>query len=341
MKVLFVYQFLTLGGVEVVLRGRLDELNRRGIDARVLFLESCGGESIFEDVGDWVYVGNSESLFREVLDSLQPSVISVIDTPSVIGSLRRLAPAAAIVCEVHTPYAENQKYLLDSALLADVTGFIVPTESQSELVHERIAITRPVRVVPNFLPQSFIAESEPASVPSRPTVLWVGRLDPLKNWRAFIEIAGRVAQQVDSDFWLIGSGFYVSQSEKESLQALVKEHHLEGRFRHLARVNHIEMPAMYAAVAKSGGCLLSTSWAESFGLAVLEAMAAGCPVIVPDVIGLRDVVTNGETGLLYPALNIERASTLVVELITNDRRRVGASHERSTTRPFLFARPLS
>jgi hypothetical protein len=62
-----------------------------------------------------------------------------------------------------------------------------------------------------------------------------------------------------------------------------------------------QLPAFYSEVARSGGALLCTSRAEGMPLAVLEAMACGCPVIGPDVRGVRDVLTGPLRRWLYPA----------------------------------------
>ena len=61
-----------------------------------------------------------------------------------------------------------------------------------------------------------------------------------------------------------------------------------------------EMPAFYRAVAASGGCLLTTSRYEAFGLALAEAQACGCPVIGPDLGAINEVVRPEHGGVLYP-----------------------------------------
>ena len=47
-------------------------------------------------------------------------------------------------------------------------------------------------------------------------------------------------------------------------------------------------------------CWFCRRWPRGFGLVLIEAMAAGVPVVATDVSGVRDVVRNGETGLLVP-----------------------------------------
>ena len=64
---------------------------------------------------------------------------------------------------------------------------------------------------------------------------------------------------------------------------------------------HADMPAALAAA----DLLLHTCPTEPFGLVVLEAMASGLPVLVPDTGGAGDLVIPGLTGLHYRAGNAE------------------------------------
>ena len=52
----------------------------------------------------------------------------------------------------------------------------------------------------------------------------------------------------------------------------------------------------------------SDSIQETFGLAVLEAMAVGLPVVASDWDGYRDIVRDGETGFLAPTLMVDGAT---------------------------------
>ena len=53
---------------------------------------------------------------------------------------------------------------------------------------------------------------------------------------------------------------------------------------------------------------MSDNIQETFGLAVIEAMASGLPVVATDWDGYRDLVADGETGLLVPAMMMEGAT---------------------------------
>ncbi|MDR3358445.1 MAG: glycosyltransferase family 4 protein [Desulfovibrio sp.] len=61
-------------------------------------------------------------------------------------------------------------------------------------------------------------------------------------------------------------------------------------------------------------CYLSTSRWEGMPLSILEAMAHGLPVIASDVVGNRDVVRDGETGLVYPEGDVRTAAALLCRL---------------------------
>lgn len=315
-RILFVYQFLTLGGVEVVMQTRLKELARRGIQARMLFLaESRGGEAIFEKMGDQVAVHTGATEIEQYLRDFNPDWISTIDTPEIIPIARRAVPHARIAYEVHTPYSAYYDLVLDRDLLDGVSGILVPSLSQKEFIALRLARPLPIEVVPNSIPKEFFesAQATPEAKPAkRNIVMWVGRLDDLKNWRGFIQLAARVRKRIESEFWIVGG---LHNHEESNLLEAVKTAGLMDSFRWLPAVPYEDMPRLYSFVGASGGCLVSTSWGESFGMAALEAMASCCPVIAPDVVGLRDIVKHRKTGWLYPSMNLDRARDFVLEAI--------------------------
>jgi glycosyltransferase involved in cell wall biosynthesis/GT2 family glycosyltransferase len=321
-RILFVYQFLGLGGVEVVLQSRIAALADAGVDVRALFLEGGSGESLMTGLRDRITVTGDPAAWATLLEQFRPDWVLAIDTPQVLGTVRKNAPGSRIVYEVHTPYPAAQRPLVDKDALAGVKAIFVPSPSQRELVRALSRDCFPVYVVPNALPAVFSPPAGGASLtPVRPVIGWVGRLDAVKNWRAFVETAAEL-RELDVQFWMVG-GAESSSVQRHAFESAVREARLEEMLTWSSSVPYAEMPAFYGALAASGGALLSTSWAESFGMTALEAAACACPVVAPDVVGLRDLVVHQKTGLVYPSGDSRAAAGAVRTLLESQSLRSG------------------
>lgn len=312
-RILFAYQTLGLGGVEIVLRSRVEELHHRGCSICLVFMEEIDGRSLFEGSGIDVRVCPQESDLAEVMAGFKPDWIVSIDTPVILAIAQRTTPEAALVYEVHSPYPHMLVPLADRSFLTGVRGVIVPSPSHRDRIRPLMALDKPIEIVSNALSPAFIHPDDRFEASPQPIVLWVGRLDSLKGWRRFIEIANQLRSRTDAEFWLISGG--PSGEGGVELPGLIESLGLSGRLRWIPSVEHSHMPGVYRASAQSGGCLVSTSSNESFGMAVLEAMACGCPVVVPDVVGLRDLVRHTENGRVYPAGELEAACGEIIETL--------------------------
>lgn len=326
-RVLFVYQFLGVGGVEVVLRSRSEELMRRGCPVRIVFLDELGGRPLFENSGIDISVCRREADLVGEITAFQPDWIISIDTPAILPIAREAWPQSQRVYEVHSSNAEMLAPLTDSAFFTGIRGVMVPSASQKQRVQSLMAGNVPIAVVPNPLSRAFMEDGVASDVPVRPVVLWIGRLDSVKNWRAFLGIAYRLRNRINATFHLVTGG--LSEEARATLTEAIRALGLEERLRCTEGVENSRMPAIYRAAAQSGGCLVSTSVSESFGMAVLEAMACGCPVIAPDIAGLCDLVRPAETGRLYPAGDLAAACGQIEEAIVETREGRGQVTERA------------
>ena len=78
-----------------------------------------------------------------------------------------------------------------------------------------------------------------------------------------------------------------------------------------------DMPSVYRKAAIV--CL--PSYREGMPKCLLEAAAAGKPVVTTDVIGCREAIVPGETGLLVPVRDVVALAAALAELINNPEQR--------------------
>jgi len=306
-KVLFVYSYLTLGGVEAVLRARLDGLERHGIEAHAWFFHDFGGRSIFAGIEDRVHVGDLAACMAFLRES-RFDFLSSIDTEAVFAGYEEPSPGLPpLIVECHSAYLANIEYLRRVRRLNPVALF-TPSEHQRRTVRERAGEGVEVRVVPNPVRQVFVEEPSPfLAPPRRPVLAWLGRLDEHKNWKGFLEIAGEVATRgVAAEAWIAGRPVEAAQ-----VAELLERSRAEGvlhRLRWFRGLPHERIPAFFDAVRDSGGVAVTTSRGESFGMTVAEAMARRCPVLVPGTGPFDEFVADGVTGGFYKPGSIRSAA---------------------------------
>jgi phosphatidylinositol alpha-mannosyltransferase len=122
-------------------------------------------------------------------------------------------------------------------------------------------------------------------------MLWVGRLDEQKGFpvavRAFASLA---AEFPDLSFVVVGEG-----RDRTAVSTLRGE--ARGRVVLAGSVCHRDLPGYVAAADVFVAPALGQ---ESFGIVLVEAMAAGVPVVASDIFGYREVVRPDEDGILVP-----------------------------------------
>jgi len=121
--------------------------------------------------------------------------------------------------------------------------------------------------------------------PGAPLIGTVGELTPLKGQREFVLAANEVAKRFpDARFLVVGQDNSINGSFRRELRRLVGVFGLEDRFLWLDWVEDIGK--LLAAI----DIFVSASHTESFGMAILEAMACGTPVVATDTDGARELL---------------------------------------------------
>jgi glycosyltransferase involved in cell wall biosynthesis len=124
-----------------------------------------------------------------------------------------------------------------------------------------------------------------------------------------------------SELWLYGTVGLSGRGYMRGLKEFVRRNHLE------ERVFFPGPTADIHAVLREAEIVVHTSMNESFGMVVLEAIAAGVPVIAHDVGGIGEIVADGVTGYLIRPGDV-KALVLRMESLLGDpdlRKRMGAA----------------
>lgn len=183
-------------------------------------------------------------------------------------------------------------------------------------------------VIPNGIDAARFAALPPAEKDGR-TVLFVGAVKPRKGVLALVRAMARVRVQIPGARCLIAGALdqepgYVAQV-REAIGALGLADSVEL----LGRLPAAELLPLYAAADVFALPSLNLNGKfEGFGLALLEASAAGLPVIGSLGCGAEDAVRAGETGLLISQDAIEDGLTAaIIRLLTHpdERQRMGAA----------------
>ena len=144
--------------------------------------------------------------------------------------------------------------------------------------------------------------------------LYVGRLEPLKGMDLLLHTAAQMETCDDVRVMVVGGDANGGQ-EVERLKKLAKELNVEDVFDFVGRVDQQDLPLYYNA---ADVCVVP-SYYESFGLAALEAMACGTPVVAARVGGLSTIVQHGRTGFLKSWRCPEAFANSLEMIISSDR----------------------
>jgi glycosyltransferase involved in cell wall biosynthesis len=196
----------------------------------------------------------------------------------------------------------------EDRVLPQLDGIVYVSEFMRGELEERFPQLRAVAssVIPNFI------ELPPArgGAPQSGDLVNVGTLEPRKNQAYLIEIlaaAGRMGRRYSLS--LIGDG-----PDKHRLEQLASRAGVHDQLRFLG------FRADAARIVGEHRLYCHTARMENFGLAILEAMAQGVPVVATPVGGTMEVFDDGVEGTFWPLDDAEGAARRLVELMDDPAR---------------------
>lgn len=151
------------------------------------------------------------------------------------------------------------------------------------------------------------------------TLLFVGRLEPVKNLAWFLDVFKNVQENYPNvKFLIIGQG-----SEEEKLKLKTQKLNLNNKIEFIPQVPHTELPKFYS----EADIVILPSKSESFGKVLIEAGACAKPVISTMTTGAKEIVLEGITGFLTPIGDDKAMSETILKLLNNEElaKQIGAS----------------
>jgi glycogen synthase len=178
---------------------------------------------------------------------------------------------------------------------------------------------RRVSVIPNGIDPRDLQPQDPAELrrmrlefaePDQKLVLLVGRLVYEKGFQLALEAMPKVlARMPGTRFLVAGSGTHELELRRQAQELGLME---QGTF-----LGWIGDDVLHSLYPIADICVVPSIY-EPFGLVALEAMASGCPCIVADTGGLREVVPHEEAGLRFRPRDPEALAEMTVRLLGDE-----------------------
>jgi L-malate glycosyltransferase len=163
----------------------------------------------------------------------------------------------------------------------------------------------------------------------------VGELRPLKGQEEFLRAAAQVAHSAPKAFFII-AGVDASHNgeNRRLLERLIGDLELKDRVRLVGWLD--DVAPLHGAL----DVFVSASRAESFGLAIAEAMASRTAVVATATEGAKEIIADRKTGVLVPVGDVQKIAQAVVKLLhePQTRERLGLSARESVRANFSLER---
>ena len=188
-------------------------------------------------------------------------------------------------------------------------------------------IQKGIEVIPNFVDTELYKPGDGCSfkkhiAPNNEKILvHTSNFRQVKRVPDTLRIFAKVIEEIPAKLVLVGDG-----PDRSECERLCRQLNLCENVKFLGKQDGL------VEILNASDIFLIPSQSESFGLAALEAMACGLPVISSSVGGLPELVRHNETGYIAEIGDIERMAKYTIDLLTNERKyKLFSSNARERT----------
>ncbi|MFC2021451.1 glycosyltransferase family 4 protein [Chloroflexota bacterium] len=184
--------------------------------------------------------------------------------------------------------------------IIDIFGI---SESKTEVIHHGVH------------PGDFIHPEESMAnlrntlgIKSLPMILFVGRLSPRKGTDVLLKAMPHVLREMEVKLVLAGSG------NQQDYQQLARTLGISDKLSFLGRVPGDTLRLLYS----SCDLFVLPSRLEGLGIVILEAMAAGKPIVATNVGGIPELIESGQNGILVEADEEEKLASAIIKVLSDN-----------------------
>ncbi len=322
MNILQILPELNVGGVET---GTLDlskYLVRLGHKSVVV---SAGGSLVKEleasGAKHYALAVNKKSIIS--IFKLIPELAQIIKKEEIdIVHARSRVPAwiAYFACRrtravfITTCHGYYQKHLFSSVMGWAKRVIVLSNVIARHMIEDFSVPHERIRLVPRSVDLERFKYLDPQAKRKEDfNVAIIGRITPLKGHLHFIKAMARVSRLVPRlKIWIVGDAPASKEAYKEEVQVLVRRLGIWHCTEFLGTQRDI--PGILAHLDL---VVLATTTHEAFGRVVVEAMAAGVPVVATKVGGVVDIIEDGKNGILVPPADPKSMADAVMRIFND------------------------
>jgi len=201
LRVLFVYRFCGLGGVETSIVTKVKAMRAAGVDAQALLLEryGVGGESLAAQEGVRIDVERHEirPFLRQGFDA-----VIVVDYPQLIPVIEAARVSSTVFFETHSSLPDDVAHFVERLASPRVAALVAPSQFNWRLLEAGGITRKPFAIIPNPVDTGVFRRLSREALRDRfgnrletTVLLWVGRLEEEKNPVEMLRIAGEMCDR--------------------------------------------------------------------------------------------------------------------------------------------------